>query len=872
MRKPNYDDHGGRGSRHESRRFGTRRGFSAFSMLAMLMSLLPSLASAAPLGGTSSALSSQGAMASITVNVRECAATTDTSDEAQSRTNDDLAASCTKPLANITANLTNIDTNEVTTITSASDGTIAFAGLAPGSYSAYTDIPRGTAWEVVYCSADGGAPYQKTFDESVVTTFADLQNEQIVCTWYVIPVETDASTPTPVSSPTVAAPTSEISTPEQTSTEAENAPAGVITVDAFSCPSDAGLNGQSSFSDLDAACTTSVPDITLHFSNQADGVDDPRGTGNGGMVSWENLAPASYDLYSDIPREFATEVLYCSNLAGDISAVPFNDNIVATLNLAAGERFDCSWFVIPEDLKGETPTPTATTAAVESPTAAPTDTVVDGAAAGTSLTVHLAVCPVDYQGGDYFNDCHANGVDGMEFLLDGPDGELSQTTTLPTTPGPGVATFSDLSGGDYTLAGGPPGDFGSVVLYCSTQPDGTRIPTSVESTQATFSIDPDTNVLCDWYYIPEDARGETPTPTQTATSVPTTAPTATATPTQAPKAEVLVTLYQCPAPAAGETYGGATYDQLASACTQTVDDVPFTLRDADAAPLTANTGVSGAGAVRFYDLLPADYTLSPSLPVSLTSTAVFCTINGENRYQKALQNGSVTFVDVESEQLACSWFAVSAPQPTPTAPAPTTEPSQPTATAAPTQVAGPTGSITVREYLCEKDKASIKDWERECTPGSSGQTFRLANAQLGVDTTGITQASTGVLTFARLQNGHYELTEETGAWCRATADRVDSESRVIVADGANTDVVIYQCNATKSLPSTGSGTQISSTDRNAVVMFAILAMVVVSAALALVSIATFVRTERARRHAPETRESANKPVPTESGRMRMRFR
>jgi hypothetical protein len=49
-------------------------------------------------------------------------------------------------------------------------------------------------------------------------------------------------------------------------------------------------------------------------------------------------------------------------------------------------------------------------------------------------------------------------------------------------------------------------------------------------------------------------------------------------------------------------------------------------------------------------------------------------------------------------------------------------------------------------------------------------------------------------------------------------------------------------------------------------------MVILSAALALVSVATFVRTERARRQAPDTRELANKPVPTESGRMRMRFR
>ena len=157
------------------------------------------------------------------------------------------------------------------------------------------------------------------------------------------------------------------------------------------------------------------------------------------------------------------------------------------------------------------------------------------------------------------------------------------------------------------------------------------------------------------------------------------------------------------------------------------------------------------------------------------------------------------------------------------------------------------------------------------TPGTSGNTFQLANSDLGVSTSGKTSQG-GVLTFAKLKDGHYTLKQESGAWCRATADRVDSESRVIVADGANTDVVIYQCNATTSLPSTGTGTRISSNDRITVVTFAVLALVLVSAALATISVTTFVRTERNRRRAADPREVGTAPVRTESGRMRMRFR
>ncbi|MGN6485664.1 MAG: hypothetical protein ACTHMX_14825, partial [Thermomicrobiales bacterium] len=670
-------------------RSGASRGVALLSLFAALMSLMPSLATAAAVGDAGSSLASlaQGALPSITIDVKTCAPTTGTWDEAQARSWDDLSASCTQARPDVTTHLTAAATGQDSPKTSDASGRITYDSLQPGDYTMYTDIPRGTAWEVVYCSVDGGAPYQKTFNESIVTTFSDLETEQVVCTWFVIPVETETASPTPAteatSTPTPTTPAVEPTTPEQTPTSAptDGAQGGVITVDAFTCPADAGLGDGSSFQDLNAACTTSAPDVTVHLSDQATGADDPQDTGSGGLLTWADLDPGAYDAWTDIPRGSAQEILYCSNLAGDIAPVAFNENVVATLQLAEGERFDCSWFILPADTSGaaddtatvaptETAIPTETPVPTETATATlnPTETVTPTEVSDTSLTVHLALCPQDYSGSDYYTDCHANGIDGMEFLLDGPDGQLSETTTLPETPGPGVATFATLTGGDYTLAGGPPGDFGHVVLFCSTQPDGTEIAAPVEGTQASLTVNAGENVLCDWYYIPENAQGETPTLTPTTVPTETTAPTATATstpsPTEAPRAEILVTLYDCPAPGADSTYGGASYDQLKAACGTTVDDVPFSLGDVGAPPLVANTGISGPGAVRFYDLLPADSTLSPTLPASLTSTAVFCTVDGGDRYQKALQNGGVTFVNVESDQITCDWFAVSAPQPT----------------------------------------------------------------------------------------------------------------------------------------------------------------------------------------------------------------
>ncbi|HET9658733.1 MAG TPA: hypothetical protein VFP05_00275, partial [Thermomicrobiales bacterium] len=65
----------------------------------------------------------------------------------------------------------------------------------------------------------------------------------------------------------------------------------------------------------------------------------------------------------------------------------------------------------------------------------------------------------------------------------------------------------------------------------------------------------------------------------------------------------------------------------------------------------------------------------------------------------------------------------------------------------------------------------------------------------------------GVLKYTNLANGAYSLDETSGDWCHAEADRVDSAGNVLVADGGNTDVYIYNCSLKNvgTLPSTGTG-------------------------------------------------------------------
>lgn len=850
-----------------------RRLMAAVSTLLLVLSVVPAIVTAAPAatGQTQTAAQDGNAgQASIDLRLLGCAPSTDDAVTVSQRSYDDLVASCTTPVSDVTIHLTATATGADSPQTSGSSGAVNFANLAAGTYTAYSDIPRGTAHEVVYCSADGGAPYQKTFNDAIVTTFADLQAEQIVCSWFVVPVAAEhTSSPTPAPSATASPP----AISSETATSPATAPAtdlASLQVTVLTCPAGAGLTAGSSFADLSQACTNPAGNVTLHLSNVDHGTDTSQTTGNDGRATWANLESGTYTAYSNSDRTASTEVLYCSANGGDPYLKPFNDAIVTTFENVTTEQLVCSWFEIPAAITAAgTPSP----AAAASPTATvqPSETVQ--AAAGASLTVHLASCPVGYTGTDFYADCHGNGIADMEFVLSGPGGDQQQTTTIPETPGPGVVDFTGLAAGDYTLAGGPPGDFGKVALYCSLQPGGDRIDAPVESTRASLSIGGSDTVLCDWYYIPEDQSGATQTPSPTAsptltpaTVVPTATATATATPTQAPRAEILVTLRSCPALASG--YGGVSYDQLQQSCTQPVNDVPFSLGDVQAPPLSANTGVSGDGAVRFYDLLPANYTLTPTLPGNLTSLAVFCTVDSGAPYQKALQNGAVTFVDVKTDAISCDWYAAQAAAPTATV-APVTPGVTPTA--APTQPSGPSGSITVREYLCAKDKASIKDWERECKAGSSGQAFTLKSTDGKVEEHGSTDKS-GVLVFKGLADGHYALNQDKGSWCRAVADRVDSQSRVIVGDGGNTDVVLYQCNQVTTLPDTGTGTPISRNDGNGSYSAMLLTAIVLAMLAGGISLVTFVRTRRSQRHESEQREMAAGPVATESGRTRMRFK
>jgi hypothetical protein len=659
-------------------------------------------------------------LASLAFTVRYCDRTDLTGDD---RSFEMLSANCTTVPAPPAAPAEPISLSigmpggEASTRPLDAEGRATFADLPNGNYPVFSNVDRDNVGEYLFCSYEGQPRYEKTFDANGMTTFTNLMGEEIACDWFVVYVPQEAP----------AAPADQ---------------SAGITVNLLSCPQDydVAANGEDAAS-FAANCTAPTANVLMTLTDR-DGTRIEVTSTADGVAAFPDLEPDTYTLFSGIPLEAASKYVFCMGGDGVETREELSDRGLATFEDIGTSQIECSWYIVPEDLRGEE--------------------------TGATVTVHLAACPVEYAGNQFYADCHADGVAGLEYTLSGPNGEVTATTTMPADPGPGVATFTELPAGQYTLAGGPPQDFGSVALYCSDPATNQPIGATMEGGRASFSVAEQQSVLCDWYFIPVDARGEvTPTPT----------------PAQAQRAEILVTLFECNE---GTVAAGATFAQLDEACNTPVNGVPFSLGIPGGSPLAANTGVSGEGAVRFYELRPGDYVMTPSLPANYTSTAVYCQIGDGDVYQKSLQSGSTTFVDLDGEQIACSWFANPVKQVV-------------------QQPVGPTGSITVREFLCEGDRGSIKDWERECVPGATDTAFTLASSD-GALTRNAKPNQQGVLVFAELPDGYYELTQDDGVWCKAAAERVDSRSRVIVRDGANTDVFIYECGQVRNLPDTGSGT------------------------------------------------------------------
>ncbi len=665
----------------------------------------------------------------FTITYRDCTRGDFPNDD---RTYQSLVDNCTGFTApGPTFSIVDADNTRVTETLDA-NGVLTFTH-SPESFTIYANDLDPNQWgEYLFCSYDGGEIYEKPFGEGNINSFQNLvAGEVFDCDWFAVEA---VDAPSDGEEPPVAQPQAEEPPVDEPAT-------ATLDITMSACQSDEITWDTSSVDAFRSNCEPGIENMVFTLENdngdRLSGVSLPTGE-----ATIDEIPDGNWYLYSEIPLEAADEYYFCSVDDGAYTAMQLSERGVASFPGVDGDQIDCEIYVVPTNLRGEV--------------------------TGSSVEVHLSICPGGYEGSNWYADCHDNGTNGQSFTIADANGEITAEAVVERTPGPAIARFTELPAGEFVLRGGPPQDFGSVFLYCSDPATNTQLETTFEGGMGYFTLAENQSVICDWYFVPEDGRGE-PTPTPEPTS-----------------AEIFTTMFICPP---GVNVAGSSFGELDSACSERLSDVPLTLQRPGGVPITGHTGESGEGALRFYELTGGDYVLTPQLPADYVSAAVYCDLNGGDVYQKALSNGGTTFVNVDGELISCSWFVTAKPQAAP----------------------GPTGSITVREMLCEGDSSTIKDWEQECQPAASGVSFTLASTSGDINQT-LTPNAEGVAVFSGLPNGYYELQQSEGAWCRARAERVDSQSRLGVAGGGNTDVFIYQCNQEIGLPDTGAGTMANSTN------------------------------------------------------------
>lgn len=581
-----------------------------------------------------------------------------------------------------------------------------------------------------------------------------------------------------------------------------------------------------------------------------------------GVASFTGLADGTYTVTTNVPAD-TTVFVYCTDANDAQIPGSFDDTTQSlTVALTSGDAITCDWYELPAATQPAQP------------------------ATGTSsIEVHAALCPDGTDpNGDLYDACHANGMDGIDFSVTGPNGYADQqTTTLPAIPGPGVATFGDLVGGTFTVTQENVDPSSILVMYCSLADADDVVPfTQVDPDTISFDLPDDTGVVCDFYTVP---------PADQATTL-------------------QVTKYSCPVGMeADENTPLSTFQQ---ACTTLTNDVDFTLAPLGQQGSVLTTGSAGEGTLLFEGLASGNFSLTEDIPGDFNTPFAFCGLEGGQLDPYTwIRGGDPLAIDANAGTYTCLWYNIPADAGQPSSinvtkylcPEGTTSgyssrcgssplegatfvldgpgqyevdlvtgadgnawwgelasgnytlteippsgvnvavyvvsceangqdfettyndsngmrvelklpagtdvscnwynipPTTPTVT--PNQ---PQGSITVHKFLCQGKSVNAYNWDADCTAETASIGFSLKTADGRPIAVGTTNAS-GILKYTNLANGAYSLDETTGDWCHAEADRVDSAGNVLVSNGGNTDVYIYNCSLKNvgTLPSTGTG-------------------------------------------------------------------
>lgn len=384
---------------------------------------------------------------------------------------------------------------------------------------------------------------------------------------------------------------------------------------------------------------------------------------------------------------------------------------------------------------------------------------------------------------EFTSDCVSPTADVAFNLSDGAGFSVDKVSNDD-----GKVRYPDLApGSNYVLTEDLPGEFLETrVAYCAT--DGDDYIEYGVAGDGSIDLDPISEgdqVQCLWYNVPVDQN--------------------------AGNGSVEIHKAECPAGTTGDFYARCHDD--------VVSGIGFELDGPGSVNDLGNTGDDGM--LTFSELPAGDYVISEIAPAdyNVAVYAVFCTQDGvafptEYDDDTGLR---ITFELPAGANIVCDWYNVPRGQ------------TQPTPT--PTTASG--GAITVVKTLCEDDAEDIRNFRSECDIAGTGISFELTALSGGQSWTGKTGAD-GKLVFSGLANGAYDLDELDGTWCKAEADRVDASGNVLVQNGSNSNVYIYNCGVDNVtvLPATGTGPAGSSLPAIAWVIAALAAIGMIGAVVA----------------------------------------
>lgn len=214
-------------------------------------------------------------------------------------------------------------------------------------------------------------------------------------------------------------------------------------------------------------------------------------TGDQGRTAFDGLAAGTSSAALDLSERVDTFYAACFDAtSGSEVFIDDGGGVQLTIDVPAGGRISCRWYVIPFTLDLPSPSP-------------------DPSQGTGSLDIQVFGCAVAYAGDDYRTDCTPTQP-GTPVLF-GSTVPLDEATASRTeTLADGRFGFDGLPAGPFSVAVAIPGEFADVYHACFDVSTGAEVSLFDGDTNSrSFDLADAAAVSCRLYIIPEDLRRDT---------------------------------------------------------------------------------------------------------------------------------------------------------------------------------------------------------------------------------------------------------------------------------------------------------------------------------------------------------------------------